>query len=238
LSRIPNRAVLDIPAYLASEFDVIWAIDTNTRQINDNVVSISCVLECYARRVTATQVEISYRKHGYIPFRNCPNGESERYAWSRLVMMITSDPNYSGNLRIAVVTDHDLARHAKYNAGELPICREFYLPSNFRLVYAAGDSGEANVLNRLIIKCDKEANKVLQQLSQKGSFTIGNSTIAIGGTPDLGIDLWLSKLWHNRGHERTAAAMRATGRTGFPQRGDVAAASFDLFLARLNGKGS
>jgi hypothetical protein len=184
-SSIPNRVVVDIPYYLASRFDVILAIDTNTKQIGNDLVSISCVFECYAKQINATQLQVSYRKHGNMAFRNCPNGEAERFAWSRLVMMVTSDPRYNEKLRVALITDHGLSRLAKYNTRELPIYQNFFLPSNFTLIYASSDIGKDNVLNALLIECEKDASSMFNQLEEKGSITIGNSIITIDKMPDL-----------------------------------------------------
>lgn len=180
LSSVPYIATLGIPASLASNFDAIWAIDTNTKQINDDMVSISCILECYAKKTrTAQQIKVLYRKHGNMAFKNCPNNESEKFAWFRLVAMITSGQGYSENLRIAVITDHDLSRHSKYNTKELPIYKDFYLPDNFTLVYASSDTGKENILNMLITECDKDATNILKELEEKGTATVGNLTVTI-----------------------------------------------------------
>lgn len=180
LISVPGRATFDIPASLASDFDAIWAIDTNTKQINGDMVSISCILQCYAKKTgNAQQIEILYRKHGNVAFKNCPNNESERFAWFRLVTMIISSPRYSQNLRFAVITDHDLSRHSKYNAKELPIWKDFYLPDNFTLIYASSDLGKENILNMLLKECDKDATNILKELEEKGTATVGNSTVTI-----------------------------------------------------------
>lgn len=185
LNRVPDKAVFNIPSSLASDFDVIWAIDTNTKTLSEERVSISCILECYATMVAPTRVEVLYRKYGNIVFRNCPTGEAERYGWLRLVKMITSHPKCNGNLRIGLVTDHDLARHSEYNAGELPIHGELRLPRNFTLLYASSDAGKENVLNTFIIECDKDASRILQQLAETGSASINKATITIERIPDL-----------------------------------------------------
>lgn len=180
VSCIPNKAAFHIPTSLASSFDVIWVIDTNTKQINDDMVSISCVFECYAKKIEKTQeINIVYRQNGIIAFKNCPKKEAERFAWAKLVARVTSSPNYKENLKIGLITDHDLNNHSKYNARELPIYKDVYLPSNFTLIYAASDTGKENVLTMLIIECDKVASTILRQLEEKGSVTSGNSNIMI-----------------------------------------------------------
>lgn len=184
LSCIPNIATINIPEYLASEFDVIYSIDTNTKQISNDMVSVSCINKWYAKKTQVTQIEISQEERGNIFFKNCPDNESERFAWYNLITMLTASPIYNQNLRIAVITDHDLWNHPKYNDRETPIFKDFYLPCNFTLIYASGDKKE-NILNMLLMECDKEARNILELLEKKGIVTIGNSIITIDRIPNM-----------------------------------------------------
>ena len=180
VSQIHEKAVFDMYTYLASSFDVILAIDTNTKQINDDMVSISGIFECYMEKVENTQtINIRYRQKGFIAVKNVPKNQAERFAWAKLVAIVTSSPNYKENLRIGLITDHDMNNHNKYNAKELPIYKDVYLPSNFTLMYAASDAGKENTLNMLIIECDRVASDILRQLEEKGSATIGDLELTI-----------------------------------------------------------
>lgn len=179
LSRVPDKATLDLPTTLAS-FDAIFAIDTNTKQINDDAVSISCIWECYAKMVEAEQkIKISHGKVGNLCFKNCPDNMSERIAWFRLARLIHSNPKYKTNQKIAIITDHDLSNHPHYNSKKLPIYDDFYLPDNIKLLYASSDADSANIFNMLIKKCDKDAANNLAQLEKSGAVTMGNTTIKV-----------------------------------------------------------
>lgn len=184
LSCIPNIATINIPAYLVSEFDVIYSIDTNTKQISNDMVSVSCIKKWYVKKTQATQIEISQEERGGIFFKNCPDSESERFAWYKLITMFFTSPTYSDKLRVAVLTDHDLSNHPKYNNREIPIFKNFYLPCNFALIYASGDKKE-NILNMLIMECDKDARNILELLEKKGAVAIGNSIITINAIPNV-----------------------------------------------------
>ena len=188
LTSVPDHVVFNTPLFLASRFDLIWAIDTNTKLVRDDLVSVSCVLECRAKRASATQIRLDIWPHGYMAFRNCPRGSPERFAWSKLVRMTTRRPGYRRDLRVAVITDHDLTNHAKYNSGKLPIYDNLYLPSSFTLLYASSDSGQEDVLNTLLVRCDRDARGVLRQLEREGSAIAGDSVIAIDSIPDLRAD--------------------------------------------------
>jgi len=185
LSSVPDAATFDIQGYLASHFDAIWAVDTNTKRLNKDDVSVSSILECYPRMTAPTEVEIACRKNGTIVFRNCPNGEAEKHAWYGLVTRITENPGYREDMRIALVTDHDLQKHCQYNAREIPIYQGFFLPANFTLVYATSDANE-NILNSLIRQCDRDAGKKLHELETEGRIAFADGfSITIGEIPDM-----------------------------------------------------
>jgi hypothetical protein len=118
-------------------------------------------------------------------FRNCPNGDSEKYALFKLINIITSSPKYNSNLRIAIITDYNLGGHIKYNKGELPLYKDFYLPTNFTVLYASSDKKD-NVLNTFITMCDKDAKTLLRELDEKGYIPNSNPPIpSIEAIPDL-----------------------------------------------------
>lgn len=185
LSSIPNQAVVDVPYYLACQFDVILAIDTNTKQVGNDNVSVASISECYARQINSTQVQVSYRKRANLAFKNYLGSDAEKFAWFKLFQIITSTPNYTENLRIALVSDHDLANHHKYNTGELPIYQDTYLPSNVTLVYATSDAQEY-VLNTLIAECDKDASRIIRELEENGEAFISNSIVPLEKIQDIG----------------------------------------------------
>lgn len=176
---IDGKIILDVATFFAS-YDFISAIDTNTKLINGDMVSVSAILECYPKLNKAVgQVKMKYRINGNTVFKNCPNNASERYAWARLIAMIASTPAYRDDLKVALVTDHDLNRHHQYNTRQLPIYEDFYLPANFELVYASGDAKTDSILNMFIAKCDENASDIIRQLEKTGTAAIGNSVITI-----------------------------------------------------------
>jgi len=90
LSSVPNQAIVDIPYYLASQFDVTLVIDTNTRQVGNDKVSVASIFECYARQINPTQVQVSYSKRANLAFKNYPGSDAEKFAWFKLFEIITS----------------------------------------------------------------------------------------------------------------------------------------------------
>lgn len=183
LYSISNIATFDILSFLAENFDAVWAIDTNTKNIDGQEISVVSILECYCRKTTSTRINIIYRKNGNIAFKNCPRNVAEKYAWMKLIPIIKANPNYNENQRVALISDHDLNNHSRYNSHELPIYKDYYLPDNFILIYASSDTGKENILNKFIAECEKDAKAVLSQFEGKGFVTIGKTKIAIDNVP-------------------------------------------------------
>lgn len=185
LSSVPDAATFDIHSHLALHFDALWAIDTNTKQIGKDVISIASVIECYPRSTSAGKLEAPYRMNGNIVFRNCPDGEAEKHAWHAVASRIIPSHGYQDSMRIGLVTDHDLSRHALYNSREIPIYQDFYLPPNFTMLYATSDAS-ANLLTWLVRRCDNDARSKLRELEREGKIDLQNGkNLTISDIPDL-----------------------------------------------------
>ncbi|MBI5416456.1 SEC-C domain-containing protein [Candidatus Poribacteria bacterium] len=180
INRIPDCATFDISNYLYSNFDVICAIDTNTRVINNNSVSIASVFECH-KDPNIRQFTIN--KCGNIFFKNFTNNESEKHSLVKLINLLNRNPYYK-NKKTAIITDHDRDNHNKFNERELPLLREFYLPDNCTIVYANSDKKKESILNFLIASCDKDAKNLLDQLSEKGILEINGTQITVDNIPE------------------------------------------------------
>jgi hypothetical protein len=182
ISLFPNKVTFDINKSLVTDFDLIFAIDTNTKEFNNELISISSVFHCNAKidgeRGTARCKGIN------MCFKNAPINEPEKIACARLIKIITDSEKYNEKHRIAIITDHDLCKHAKYNNGELPIYGDIYLPSNITILYAR-DKPNENIMNKLISECNNYANKYLKQLNENGFIDDINMRIALDQIPDM-----------------------------------------------------
>lgn len=63
-------------------------------------------------------------------------------------------------LKRAIVTDSDLGLHDAINARTTPLYGDVFLPPNFTLLYASGDTGN-EVTNRVLRFCDTQAKAAL-----------------------------------------------------------------------------
>lgn len=183
VNRVLNSFAVDPAAYL-TECGAFYAIDTNTRQIGENRVSVGCILECFAHFTSERQVTVDFPRWIITPFKNCEPGLEERHTWAVLVRLITASPVYKVGQRVAIVTDHDLNNHARFQRKDLPLEGDTYLPEGFELIYASTDTG-GHEINRLVMECDKRSSQVLRQLGETGTAPTEGATIEIGALPDL-----------------------------------------------------
>ncbi len=150
----PNDLTLD---YL-NQFDYIYAIDTNSKEVNGDLISV-----CYCVKYKPSTRELLMR--GPICFKNNPD-VTEKTNWRELIKDIIHQKEYRDNFKIAIIVDSDYGNIEKYNSRESPIDTQFFLPENFTLIYASTDSGLENFPNRLIAECDKLAKKYIKDLER------------------------------------------------------------------------
>lgn len=151
---------------LLTGFDLIFAIDTNTITVKDKLVSVAF---CFMGNVYYTSENVIECKYGHFKnfeYNSLNPSEAEKKGVYDTIQSIISNKNYNEKLKIAIISDTDLIQHQKINNGEIPLLNEFFLPANFRLLYASADSGSENILNRLIKLCDKACTYKLKTLKQ------------------------------------------------------------------------
>lgn len=178
----PDKATLDIQRSLL-DFDLIFAIDTNTKKVNGDSLSISSVFQCNGKFV-AKRLRFRCINIATILFKNSPSDKPEKYSWTKLIKMITSRKQFH-KLKIAIITDHDRDMHRMYNNNEIPIYGDIYMPVNITLLYAASDKGTGNIMNSLLIESDKESNYYFKQIKETGALSESEFNIDISQVPNL-----------------------------------------------------
>ena len=179
---IPNEG--DLMKYLSSSFDLIIAVDTNTKVISNEAVSVTGVLHCVVRATPdPASYNVEFPWHGAVLFRNCPKElSSEKFGWKTVMQEINKDP---ANIqkRLALVTDHDLDKHISYNGRKIPVSKDFYLPDNFVLMYGRGDGPNQNLLNYVVRECDKKSTDLLKEIEEKRYYQLGDRRLSIVQIP-------------------------------------------------------
>jgi hypothetical protein len=190
IARIQDKVIRDTAALmrcLSSSFDLIIGIDTNTKTINGEKVSVSAVIHCEVQKhpesTKPTSYYVNFPWNGVIVFRNCPEDlPAEKFGWLALIQGFMRD-RQNVSKRVAFVTDHDLDNHIRFNDRKTPIFKNAYLPDNFTMMYGRSDGSNENLLNHVVKLCDKKSTDVLIELERAGCFQYGEMKIPIDRIP-------------------------------------------------------
>jgi len=146
-----------------------WGIDTNKKDINGLNANVSGITVC------STDGNNDFYPVAALLFGET-EGNAELFAWRRFITYIESTlpENFSGKL--ALIVDSEMSLIPIINERKAPIHGDFYLPSNWKLIYATSDAGKENVLNKILSCSDKKATEILNKISSKAiSIDIENA---------------------------------------------------------------
>ncbi|MGB7293728.1 MAG: hypothetical protein WBD99_16280 [Thermodesulfobacteriota bacterium] len=85
-----------------------------------------------------------------IEFRN-PQHNPEKTGLRLFIRGVMANPNFKNDMKICVITDHDLDSHTQYNKRDLPLIGDFYLPKSFTLAYGSADVGKKDYLPNILM---------------------------------------------------------------------------------------
>lgn len=164
-----NEAQLAGATLVLAQYDRIFAIDTNTKDFSFAKVSLASIVLCRMIKVAANSAMVQFAPVHCFEFWNCKKNP-EKVAWRHLIKGIIANSQYDKNWKIGIVVDSDLGNLSKYNAREIPVIDDFFLPPSFTLNYASADVGKEYLPNQLLSLCDKEANSLLTQINEERSL--------------------------------------------------------------------
>lgn len=153
----PNMSLL--------EFDSVFALDTNSKTIDQDKVSVAALLHFKIETTNNSAAMIGHAFIGWFEYWNIKEKE-ENIVWMEIARAINEQSEYQKQ-KVALLVDSDLGNHELFNKRELPIFDNYYLPSNFTLIYASADSGKETLINRAITFCDKKASELMQYIASK-----------------------------------------------------------------------
>lgn len=178
ITKIPQEShrPLMTPHSYVEAFDVVFAIDTNSRLIRDEWYSVGAMAVLETLEIVkdlggvTKKVVSSMNMFGALIHGKNLGENPEPWFWKIAIEegIKLQYPKYNNELRVGLVVDSELGRLDQYNSGALPIFGDYYLPRNFRLVYASADTGSDFTLNKLLSLCDKEATLQLDHVQRGG----------------------------------------------------------------------
>lgn len=141
-------------------FEQIFSIDTNTWCIDEHKVSVSGVLHAYVEKAETDNI-LYFLPITAFEFWDA-EVEPERLGWYALIQATMTNEEMCGK-RTALIVDSGLGCLEGINKRELPIVGDFYLPENFKLIYASADIG-SNMSNKLIKLSDRLSTAQLEKI--------------------------------------------------------------------------
>ncbi|MEZ9387330.1 hypothetical protein AB4181_09180 [Vibrio lentus] len=140
-------------------YSQVWGIDTNRKDLFGHFANASGVTVC------STDGEDVFYPVASIIFGQT-KGNPELFGWRKFIEFVVNDDHYDSNLKYGLIVDSELSEIPAMNEGNLAIHGNFYLPSNWKLIYATSDSGKECILNKVISESDKTSTKVLDKISE------------------------------------------------------------------------
>lgn len=149
-------------------YDIVYAIDTNSIKTKSGLfVSVGCAMEIddFYQKVKNRETKLTIIcRETMFAHREIQLGE--KLSLIGLISLILKEKiSKNPDLKVGIVTDHDLGNIDKYNSRKIPILNSLYLPENIKLIYASADKKNASFLNQLMSMCDKRATEILNRLN-------------------------------------------------------------------------
>jgi len=178
------------------EFDHLFAVDTNTRIIGKDNVSVGCIIHCKVGSLEGDSLALEVSTlFGWYEYRNIV-GDPEKLFWKEMLEVIcNSDIGIEG--KVGFIVDSDLGNHEKFNNRELPIYENYYLPKRFTMIYGSTDVGKECLANKLISFCDQRSNYLLRYLD--GTSPVDDNA-KVEGRPYSHFRQWQAKEDHVDNH--------------------------------------
>lgn len=150
---------------LIRNYDLLVAVDTNTRQIAEQRVSATGItVGTHARHPSSGGKAIAYRTPFCLEFVDVVE-EPERIGWMMAIRELRDYNVITADARVGLIVDSDLSNIPAYNARRTPLCGNFFLPERIQLIYASSDAGRGYLANKLIQMADRAAQQLLDYLA-------------------------------------------------------------------------
>lgn len=166
LRQIPNPrgAILKFYNEL-NAFDQYWAVDTSYKPLGNRFLCSTALIrlteDLQGRSGFKKGEPISIVIPPQLIFLAALNTKPERYGWMKIVDALLNWELYDKDCSYALIVDSELDDLARFNAKEIPINANVFVPTNVTLLYASADVGADVLINKLIRIADRVAREAL-----------------------------------------------------------------------------
>ncbi|MBW8312597.1 MAG: hypothetical protein K0M64_11270 [Rhizobium sp.] len=164
LSRIPvdgSARISSDPNTALLAYDTIFSIDTNTRSIGGQEISIAAVVLGKWTQRSPSPI-LGFAPVHALEFRNV-DCHPDLLALKQHIVQMEGDPNRSSAGLIAFIVDSHLGNLSKIASRELPVLDDCFFPEWADLLYAS-DAAKDSLVNMLLRASDSAANNLLQHI--------------------------------------------------------------------------
>lgn len=148
---------------LFTEYDAICFVDTNTKSIGGEKVS---VVAAHYVLMGDSPLEIEKEEYLYFEFRDTEE-KPEILGWIIALKEFILRDEVSFE-RVALVVDSELDKHEAFNKADVPLLGDFFLPENITIVYSSADTA-SNLVNKAMKECDKVATIIMKKIESNYS---------------------------------------------------------------------
>lgn len=149
-------------------FDVIYAMDTNTQKCEDVYISVGVVCRGEITRETAESGSVLSGQWVVFHWYHDGSRNMEPLTWREALKIIGLYEK--ADAKVGIVVDSEYSNLADFNERKIPLCDEFYLPENRWMMYASADRVD-EWCNKIIRQCDAIATEELLKLIQSPVIT-------------------------------------------------------------------
>lgn len=171
ISRIPQAntglSFDDGPA-LQKNFDIVCAVDTNTKVVHGKRVSMVGIATATPGALPARDGIKRFWRYD-VPFCLEYAGlqcAPENFGWLAALEIMGARGLIRAGQRVGLIVDSDLGNLRAYNERTMPVDNGQNLPTGVTLVYAADDAGKDNIANQALSIADAAATQCLLALQQ------------------------------------------------------------------------
>ncbi len=148
------------PIRKLKRYDRIVAMDTNSATQNGRKISLGIACHVVGKiKKDVIEWELTPINHYFVILGEGDKIENKN--WRQLIEYIMKHKNYKPEHRVGLIVDSDLGNLSDFNKRVKPVSDEFYLPTNFELIYAS-DRANDNILNEVIITCHSISKDILE----------------------------------------------------------------------------
>jgi hypothetical protein len=169
IQRVPQSGMgarFDGSRSLFRDFDYLCAVDTNTRIIGGEPISVVAIVQFVDAPppVGSSQywkLDVPF----CLEFVGLRVEKPENFGWLAALSRLLQAGLVAPTTRVGVVVDSDLGKLNDYNSGSAAFFEDRLLPGTVKLIYASADTGGESLLNRVLKVADSVSSQVLDAVA-------------------------------------------------------------------------